>query len=507
MDALAQAVILYYVLAMAGLCFYGLHRYWLVWHYIRGRGRRPTPPPASTFDELPAVTVQLPLFNEPLVAERIITAACRLRYPRDRLQVQVLDDSTDECAAVARRCCQRLAEDGHPVEYRHRTHREGYKAGALADGLAEARGEYVALFDADFVPPSDFLERSIHHFTDPGIGMVQARWSHLNRDDSLLTQIQAMSLDAHFVVEQAVRAATGSWFNSNGTAGIWRRRCIDEAGGWEHDTLTEDTDLSYRAQLAGWRFRYLTDLACPAELPPTVEALLSQQHRWNKGLIQTAIKLLPRILLSRAPLRAKLEAWFHLTSPLPYVFILLLTLLAIPATIWYLPLYDLRAALALVMGTACLGLGTMAAGAFFLASQWGQGISPARTLLRVPALMAVGIGLSLLNSRAVLEALVGRQSPFVRTPKFNGLPGDSLEPDPGTRTRRWRPAGAVEVGLGLVMATCAVLAFSRPFMLVGAPFLVLFSAGYLTVGLGRLRDRWRTRQPRELASPLAVGGV
>ncbi len=440
---------------LAVICVYGAHRYWMVWAFLRcQREREPQPP--SRFPTLPAVTVQLPMFNERHVAERVIEAACAIDYPRELLQIQVLDDSTDESAEIARACCERLAAAGHDVRYIWRGNRQGFKAGALAHGLSSARGELIAIFDADFVPPPDILRRTIDSFTDPSLGMVQVRWTHLNRFESLLTQIQAMLLDGHFVIEQTARARSGRWFNFNGTAGIWRRSCIEDAGGWQHDTLTEDTDLSYRAQMKGWRFLYAPAVTCPAELPPNVSAFLSQQHRWNKGLIQTAIKLLPRILASPAPLRIKIEAWFHLTSPLVHVAILLLALLAAPLVLlpWAPQRLTGNPGLALGIGTLLVVLGTAAACLFYVTSQRAQGIGLWHTLGRLPALMSVGIGISVTNARAVFEAVVGHQSPFLRTPKYNGAKESTVDPL-AVRRRRLLPAGTIEVGLGLIMAVSA----------------------------------------------------
>ena len=474
--------LLCYLAILAVICAYGAHRYWLVWLFLRHRDRPREPLcPAS----LPRVTVQLPMFNERNVAERVIEAACAIDYPPELLQVQVLDDSTDESAQIARRCCARLAAAGHDVEYVHRENRDGFKAGALAAGLQSARGELIAVFDADFVPPPDVLRRTVGEFADPELGMAQLRWTHLNRNDSLLTQVQAMHLDGHFIIEQTARARSGRWFNFNGTAGIWRRSCIVDAGGWQHDTLTEDTDLSYRAQMRGWRFAYLPDVVCPAEVPPTVSAFLTQQHRWNKGLTQTAIKLMPRIFASSAPLKTKIEAWFHLTSPLVYVAILLLALLAVPFLL--MPVAagpELSSPLALGLGMLSLGLGTLAACAFYLTSQWAQGMGLWQTVVRLPALMAIGVGISVTNTRAVFEAALRRQSPFVRTPKYAGAKHSAA--DPLLRRRCALPPGTLEAVLGALMVVCVGMAFVRPYTLVGAPFLALFAGGYLGIGLPRL---------------------
>jgi cellulose synthase/poly-beta-1,6-N-acetylglucosamine synthase-like glycosyltransferase len=486
MDALALSLLAGYTAVFAVFCLYGIHRYWLAWSFLRSGGLRVEETTPARFDELPRVTVQLPMYNERHVAERVIEAACRLDYPRDRLQIQVLDDSTDESASIAKRCCDRLAALGHDIAYLHRTDRDGFKAGALAHGLRHANGAFIAIFDADFVPPPDVLRRSIDHFTDEAIGMVQMRWGHLNRDQSLLTRIQAMCLDGHFVIEQTVRSRAGRWFNFNGTAGIWRRSCIDDAGGWSHDTLTEDTDLSYRAQLRGWRFRYLPGVLCPAEVPPKLGAMLNQQHRWNKGLLQTAIKLLPRILRHRASLRHKIDALLHLTAPLPYAAILLLTLLIAPA--FLLDIADsLAGAVAFVVGCTCIALGTCAFAAFYVVSQRAQGRSTMRSIMLVPMLMAVGVGVSVVNTRAIVEALIGRSSPFVRTPKY----GDQtdVDPDPVVYRRMSAfPAGTLETVLAVVMMLSIVMSLTQPLSLVSLPFLLLFAFGYSAVALPRLKD-------------------
>jgi cellulose synthase/poly-beta-1,6-N-acetylglucosamine synthase-like glycosyltransferase len=478
--------LVYYLSVVAVVCVYGLHRYWMVAAFLRARYKARSLEGPARFQTLPAVTVQLPMFNEKRVAERVIEAACAIDYPADRLQIQVLDDSTDESAAIARACCERMQARGCNVLYLHRLDREGYKAGALAAGLTRSTGQFIAVFDADFVPTRDILMQTIHHFTDPALGMVQARWSHLNRDDSLLTRVQAMYLDGHFVVEQAARAGNGRWFNFNGTAGVWRRSTIEDSGGWQHDTLTEDTDLSYRAQLRGWRFRYLPDVCCPAEVPPTVSAFLGQQHRWNKGLIQTAIKLLPTILRSDASLRTKIEAWFHLTSPLVHLFILLLVALVLPAMFVTLPIRDASPWVSVGLGVLFLVLGAMAACTFYLASQWTQGLSMWKTLLRLPALMAVGVGLSVVNSRAVLEAIFGRQSPFVRTPKYNGDRESEIDPVEH-KQRRLIPHGVIEIALGLLMAVSVALSLAQSHTIVATPFLLLFAIGYLAIGVPALR--------------------
>src|SRR5215472_7922902 len=314
-----------YFFVLIVLAVYGWHRYYLVYLYMRNRDKEPKAQPP--LDPLPVVTIQLPLYNEMYVADRLIDAVCRIEYPRDLLEIQVLDDSTDETQGIAELAVRRCSAQGVDVKYYHRRDRVGFKAGALEEGLKAARGEFIAIFDADFIPTVDFLTRLIPHFHDPKVGMVQARWGHINQDYSLLTKIQAILLDGHFVLEHGARNRAGCFFNFNGTAGIWRRTAIDDAGGWQHDTLTEDLDLSYRAQLRGWRFVFVPNVIAPAEVPVDMNAFKSQQHRWAKGSIQTAKKLLPTILRSSLPFAVKREAFFHLTNNMAYLLMVLLSVL------------------------------------------------------------------------------------------------------------------------------------------------------------------------------------
>jgi len=343
-NAFDLALLIPYFIVLIILAAYGGHRYWLVYLYYKHKKNKTTEPPAH-FDDLPRVTVQLPIFNEQYVVDRLLDAVCRLEYPREKLDIQLLDDSTDETVEVARQLVERYAALGHPVTYHHRDNRHGFKAGALAEGLKTAKGEFVAIFDADFVPPPDFLLKCIHHFTDPKVGMVQTRWTHINRGYSLLTQVEAILLDGHFVLEHSGRARSGVFFNFDGTAGMGRRQAIDEAGGWEHDSLTEDTDLSYRAQLKGWQFLYLQDVECPAELPVEMTAFKTQQARWAKGLIQVSKKILPKVFASDASRHQKEEAWYHLTANLSYLLKIVLSVLLLPAMMirfyqgWFQMLY------------------------------------------------------------------------------------------------------------------------------------------------------------------------
>lgn len=412
-----------YALAIAVLTAYGINLLWLAVARARRERLRLGPvPPAPGEQEAegskwPVVTVQLPFYNEANVAERLIDACARLDYPRRRLEIQVLDDSTDETKEIVRRRVEHWQARGLDIVHVCRSNREGYKAGALQNGLRLARGEFVAIFDADFVPPPDFLKRTIPSFRDSDVGMVQARWGHLNADASLLTRVQAFGLDAHFALEQHARQETGCFINFNGTAGVWRRTCIEDAGGWHDDTLTEDLDLSYRAQLRGWRLRYLPDVEVPAELPVEMNALRTQQYRWAKGAIETARKLLGRLWRAELSARVRLEGTLHLTAHLVFPFILL-------AALTHAPLL-LAENLGYGPGSfyfACMGIGLVGFAGFFLAQLFAQrALYPdwGRRLQLFPLFVAGTMGLALSNTWAVVEALWGRRTPFTRTPKYS----------------------------------------------------------------------------------------
>jgi len=471
------ALLIPYFIVLIILAAYGGHRYWLVYLYYKKKKNKTTEP-AARFEDLPRITVQLPIFNEQYVVDRLLDAVCKLEYPREKLDIQLLDDSTDETVEVARELVERYAALGHPVTYLHRDNRSGFKAGALAEGLKTAKGEFVAIFDADFVPPPAFLLKCIHHFTDPKIGMVQTRWTHINRNYSFLTEVEAILLDGHFVLEHSARFRSGVFFNFNGTAGMWRRVAIDEAGGWEHDTLTEDTDLSYRAQLKGWKFVYLQDVECPAELPVEMTAFKTQQARWAKGLIQVSKKILPKVLASDAPRNVKVEAWYHLTANLSYPLMIVLSVLLLPAMIirfyqgWFQMLYiDLPLFMA----------STFSISSFYLVSQ--KELFPKswpRALLYLPFLMALGIGLTITNTRAVLEALVGKQTAFARTPKYRV---ESKKDKVGaTKYRKrlgWVPWIELLVGTYFALAIYYAVDNENYFTV---PFLLLCVVGYWYTG-------------------------
>lgn len=489
-----------YVVVLLLIALYGLHRYLLVLIYYRHR--RQCPVITDRFADLPRVTVQLPMFNEGNVATRVIDAACHLDYPTDKLQIQVVDDSTDGSCQIAKARCDYWQAKGIDIQYLHRNHRKGYKAGALREANEQATGQFIAIFDADFVPPADFLLQTIHHFTDATIGMVQTRWGHLNRDDSLLTRAQAIFLDGHFLIEHAARSLSGRWMNFNGTAGIWRRQAIDDAGGWEDDTLTEDMDLSYRSQLAGWKFRFLPDVICPAELPPEINAFKAQQHRWTKGGIQTARKLLWRILSSDANWKIKSEAFFHLTGMAVYVYITLLALLFFPAFYVNMQPFESGTIPALIWGLTLFSLGTASAGTFYIASQQVQQRSVIKTFCQLPILMSLGIGIAANNARGVLEALLGQQSDFVRTPKYNTTDQTTQRKRIACPSiKRWM--SYLEITLGCYSLLSVILALGQPHSLLSAPFLALFAVGYLSVGIGSLMGQHLSREQVEI-KPLPV---
>src|SRR6202451_1711513 len=477
-DSFDRALLIPYFIVLVLLAGYGMHRYILVYLYYKHKKNRTTDP-AAYFEELPRVTVQLPIFNEQYVVERLLDSICKLKYPREKLDIQVLDDSTDETVEVARNLVERYAALGNPISYHHRSNREGFKAGALAEGLKTAKGEFVAIFDADFVPAPDFLLKCIDHFTDPKVGMVQTRWTHINRNYSLLTQVEAILLDGHFVLEHSARSRSGVFFNFNGTAGMWRRSAIDEAGGWEHDTLTEDTDLSYRAQMKGWKFVYLQDVECPAELPVEMTAFKTQQARWAKGLIHVSKKILPRVLASDAPRNVKIEPFYHLTANLSYPLMIVLSVLLMPAMIirfyqgWFQMLYIY---LPLFMAS------TFSISSFYLVSQ--KELFPGkwlRSLLYLPFLMALGIGLTVTNTRAVLEALLGKKSEFARTPKYHvESKQDKVRANNYRRGLGWVPW--VELLIGCYFAITVYYAIDNE-NYITVPFLILFVVGYWYTGL------------------------
>jgi cellulose synthase/poly-beta-1,6-N-acetylglucosamine synthase-like glycosyltransferase len=473
MNPFEIAILGLYFLTLVLLALFGLHRYVMVYLYYRHRDKRARV--ASLPERLPRVTVQLPLYNEMYVVDRLLESVARIQYPRDLLEVQVLDDSTDETTTIAAAAVRRHRGRGLDIQYIHRTDRVGYKAGALAEGLKAAKGEFVLIFDADFVAPPDILEKTIGHFQDPGVGMVQVRWGHVNREYSLLTQVQSVLLDGHFILEHGGRNRSGRFFNFNGTAGVWRRETIADAGGWQHETLTEDLDLSYRAQMRGWRFVFVQDVVSPAEIPVEMNSFKSQQHRWAKGSIQTCKKLLPRILASNLSLPIKAEATFHLTANLAYPLMVLLSILMFPAMVirYNMGLYEMM----IVDVPLFLGA-TLSVCTFYLLSQREVFGEEWRGRIKyLPAVLAVGIGISVNNAKAVVEALLGHDSEFARTPKYR-VEGASDD----WKHKRYRGSMSfvpfVELGLGAYFTAMGCYAFA--YEIYGTlPFILLFQFGFL----------------------------
>src|SRR5712692_4685853 len=493
------ALLIPYFSILAILSVYGLHRYDTIRTYFKHRKKAVDHSP-SRFEQLPPVTIQLPLYNERYVVERLIDEVTKIEYPKGLLQIQVLDDSTDDTHSFAEALVERYQALGFPIEYCYRPNRHGYKAGALQAGLETATGELVAIFDADFVPPPDFLTRTVHFFADPTVGMVPTRWSYLNRDYNYLTEVEAMLLDGHFILEHGARSRAGYFFNFNGTAGILRRKAIEDAGGWQHDTLTEDSDLSYRAQLAGWRFVYLPGLDCPSELPVDMHGFQVQQSRWAKGLTQAARKILPSILRAKLPWRVKLEAFLHLTPNISYPLMMVLSALMLPVMIvrFYMGVFQM-----MFLDLPLIAASFWSISAFYVIAH--RELYPKnwkRAIFMLPMLMAVGVGLTLINTRAVMEALFGVKSGFVRTPKYaiEGRPVN-LETKKYRRKSGWLPY--FEIGVGTYFLGMVAFAIeSNNFLAI--PFLLLFVAGYYWAGFETLyyesqgRLRWTQQRHLEL---------
>jgi cellulose synthase/poly-beta-1,6-N-acetylglucosamine synthase-like glycosyltransferase len=468
--------------------------------YLYFRHRREVPQPAGRFAELPKVTVQLPLYNEMYVAERLLEAVGALDYPQVKIEVQVLDDSTDETTDIVARKAEQLRERGFDIHHIHRSNRLGYKAGALQNGLQQATGEYIAIFDADFVPQPDLLQKTIHFFTDPKIGMIQTRWGHLNEQYSLLTKIQSMLLDGHFLIEQTARARSGRFFNFNGTAGIWRRTCIQSSGGWQHDTLAEDLDLSYRAQISGWQFLFLPEIVTPAELPVDMNAFKSQQHRWAKGSIQTSKKVLPMLWRSKLPFKVKFEGTAHLTSNYGYLLLLVLCL----CFHWSAAVGTYQATggnpwtKMLLVDVPLFIAGSVSISTFYFCAQRELHAQWWKRLMFLPVLMAVGVGLSVNNARAVLEAMFNHRSEFIRTPKYGvSRRGELWTPNKYRTLRGLFPF--IELGFGVYFTYLVLRAVSQN-QWTFVPFVIIFQIGFLYVGLMSLLQS-SVRAARQLGEP------
>jgi cellulose synthase/poly-beta-1,6-N-acetylglucosamine synthase-like glycosyltransferase len=508
---LMGCLLVLYFTALFLLFLYGINCYVMI-HLHRRRVKRMLQADDEVWrrwqqpgQDLPVITVQLPIYNERYVVQRLIDAVVRLEYPREKLEIQVLDDSTDETTAIAGELIEAYRRAGTDITLLHRTTRTGYKAGALRDGLVGARGEFVAIFDADFVPTPDFLMKTLPFFQDPGIAMVQVRWGHINRDYSLLTLVQSFGIDGHFWVEQAARCWSGLFMNFNGTAGIWRRTAIDDAGGWQADTLTEDLDLSYRAQLKGWRMKFLPQVVCPAEVPVQLTAARSQQHRWAKGSIQTARKLVPKILQTDLPLFTKYQAVFHLTNYMVHP-LMLLVVLSAPLLLQSERFLTVREHLLAV--AAFFSVATFGPSSMYLYAQIQLYPDWTRRLWAFPALLVFGTGIALNNTKAILEALLNVRGAFIRTPKFR------IEKRSDTWVgKRYRAPvpwlSLLEALLALYCVYGVSLFLQRSRYLID-PFLVLYSIGFATVAGMSAWESLRARAPHPepiqvSLSPEAVG--
>ena len=494
------AMIIPYFGVLIVLSLYGLHRYAMIRGYMKHR-KQFTGKPPGRFAVLPRVTVQLPIYNERYVVERLLEETAKLDYPRELLQIQVLDDSTDDTHQFTERLCEEYREAGLPIEYIHRANRHGFKAGALENGLNTATGEFVAIFDADFVPPRDFLHNTVHFFADSKIGMVQTRWGYLNRHQSVLTEVQAMLLDGHFVLEHVARAGGGLFFNFNGTAGILRKSMIEDAGGWQHDTLTEDSDLSYRAQLKGWQFAYVPSVECLSELPVETYGFQVQQSRWAKGLTQVAKKLLMRVLKADVPFRVKAEAFFHLTPNISYPLMIVISVMMLPVMIvrFYMGWLEM-----LLIDLPLIIASFWSISAFYVVAH--RELFPKtwkRAFLFLPALMAAGVALTIINSKAVFEALIGYKTEFARTAKY-GQQGLKVRDVKYRRRSGWLPYAELAAGAGFLAMTIYAL---NSYNYLAVPFLMLFVGGYFWAGCTTLWQEYQGKlafeRARELASEQA----
>jgi len=482
-----EIILFAYILSLTVLFIFGSHGFIMIYYYLKYRSKGTV----ATEDivSYPVVTVQLPVFNEMYVVGRLIDAACAMVYPKGKLEIQILDDSTDQTVDVVAGFVERYRKQGFDIKQVCRSNRNGFKAGALKEGLSLAAGEFIAIFDADFVPRPDFLLKTIPHFMrDPKIGMVQTRWEHLNSEYSLLTRTQAMALDGHFVIEQSVRNKVGFFINFNGTAGVWRKSCIVDAGNWQADTLTEDLDLSYRAQLRGWKFKYLNNVTSPAELPSEINALKSQQFRWTKGAIETARKILPFVWRSKLPLKIKVHATFHLTNNLVFPFIVLAGILNVPLVfVKHTGLYDAYFTAMSVGVFAFIG-----SFLFYLFSQKDVYRDWQRRLILFPVFMAGSMGFAVNNSRAVIEGLFRKKSEFVRTPKY------SIK----DKADSWSDKKYVPVKISSTVILEIVLAVYCLFGVVSSicfleiaavPFQLLFFLGFAFVSAMSLKHAWLAR--------------
>ncbi len=475
-----DVVLIGYFVSLFILFVFGCHGFIMMYYHNKYRNVKHKAREVS--DLTSPVTIQLPLYNELYVVERLINAVCEIEYPKDKLEIQVLDDSTDETTAITERIVREKQQLGFDIVHIRRGTREGFKAGALKEGLKTSKGEYIAIFDADFIPHKDFLKETLSFFSDEKVGMVQTRWEHINGDYSILTKAQALALDGHFVIEQTVRNKAGFFINFNGTGGIWKRACIEDAGNWHADTLTEDLDLSYRAQLNGWHFVFLPNFTSPAELPSEINALKTQQFRWTKGAIETAKKILPLVWKSKIPLRVKLQSTFHLTNNLVFPFILLAAILNVPLI--FIKNSGSHEAYFAILSLFVLAF--VSSFLFYLYSQKDIRTDWRKKIVLFPLFMAGSMGFAVNNSRAVIEGLLNRKSEFVRTPKFQVV----TERDTWMGKRYLSKKLGFSVYVEAIMAIyCLVgIASSIYFLEIAAlPFQILFFIGFSFVSVTSIK--------------------
>jgi cellulose synthase/poly-beta-1,6-N-acetylglucosamine synthase-like glycosyltransferase len=498
LDTFDWIILILYFAILGTLAVYGAYRIKQVIDFWRYKSFVPKPSAHFAEADLPTITVQLPLFNELYVVDRLLKAVTAIDYPPEKLEIQVLDDSTDETARIAETVVAKYAAQGFDIHYIHRADRTGFKAGALENGNKFAKGELLAIFDADFVPKPDCLRKLVDFFTDPMVGCAQMRWSHINGDYNLLTRLQTIMLDGHFVVEQTTRNRTGGFFNFNGTAGIWRRQAIEMSGGWQHDTLTEDTDLSFRAQLMGWKFVYLLDEEAPAEIPVEINAFKAQQRRWAKGVMQVGIKLYPRIWLVPLPFRVKLEMFFRLTGNISYPLMIVASFLQFPLLLvrYNQPFYHL-----MVLDLPLLFFSSISVVLFYGSAVWYLDKKRAPRLLHLPLVMGLGIGLAFSNARAVLEALLGVKSEFVRTPKYRV---EETNDATWKRKKYKRKRGLLPLlELSFAVYFLLAIAYSARLHMWGTiPFLLLFFFGFGYMGVMSLLQTASGKRLAALWRPL-----
>lgn len=502
MSLFGSIILAIHFFLLAILSLFGLHRLSMVIRWFRYRNFEPKAP--STFKELPKVTVQIPLYNERLVAKRIVDTIVLLEYPAERLQIQIVDDSTDDTSALIAERVLHYQNQGINIEHVQRTNRIGFKAGALKEAMDTASGEFIAIFDADFIPRSDTLLKSIDYFTQSDIAMVQLRWEHLNRRSSLLTKTQAIMLDAHFALEQQVRCASDMLFNFNGTAGIWRTTAIIDAGHWSADTLTEDLDLSYRAQLGGWKMQYLNNIECAGELPADMNAFKTQQYRWAKGGVQVMMKMLKTVWKSKIPFTKKIESTFHLSNNLAYLVMMLDTLIFLLPSLYYRAQYD-----HVNIWWVDVSLLLMSSGGHIAYLYFGQivlGRPKFRALAKVPSLVLLGIQLAINNAKAGIEALMGKESEFVRTPKTGELAKGQQITDDDTLTKNQEklnkkshykplpPKGALlEFIIAAIYMVVFIWAVTFHYWFI-LPFVSLLALGFVMSAINSFYSHYRLSQ-------------